>query len=138
VSLDGRGPIRPAILYSDNRALEQLARVQAVLGASLTAQAVTPKWLWLAEHEPDGLARAGAMCSSHNYVAYRLTDSLAIDYDTASIFGGIFDAPRKAWDLSVCEALGLDDPLLRTARRHGYHQPCKCCSEATGLPPGIP
>jgi sugar (pentulose or hexulose) kinase len=42
----------PAILYSDNRALAQLARGQAALAAPRTAQAVTPKWTWLAEHEP--------------------------------------------------------------------------------------
>jgi xylulokinase len=80
------------------------------------------------------------VCSSHNYVAYRLTDSLAIDYDTASIFGGIFDAPRKAWDLSVCEALGLDDTLLPEPRAVTdiIGHVSAAAAEATGLPPGIP
>ncbi len=111
--LDAEGyPLRPAILYNDNRALAQLARAQAILETRLTAQAITPKWMWLAEHEPNTLARADSICSSHHYVVSRLTGRLAVDYDTASIFGGVFDARRNAWDADACARLGLDARLL--------------------------
>ena len=66
VDAEGR-PLRPAILYSDNRALTQLAHAQAVLGLPLTAQAITPKWAWLAEHEPEVVRQARWVLSSHNY-----------------------------------------------------------------------
>jgi xylulokinase len=111
--LDNSGrPLRPAILYSDNRALAQLAEVNRCLGASLTAQAVTPKLRWLAENEPEVVARAAVMLSSHNYAVLRLTGRPSMDYDTASIMGGIFDVSRLAWDEQACAAAGLDARLL--------------------------
>jgi len=136
---DGR-PLRPAILYSDNRALTQLARAQAALGLPLTAQAITPKWAWLAEHEPEVLRRARWVLSSHNYVVYRLTGIASMDYDTASIVGGAFDARRKAWDTSACAALGLDVGLLPPPRAATdvVGGVTLDAAQATGLRPGTP
>jgi xylulokinase len=139
--LDADGlPIRPAILYGDNRALAQLARARTVLDPALTAQAITPKWLWLSEFEPSALARASAICSSHNYVVFRLTGRLAVDYDTASIFGGIFDADRRSWERSACEALGLDASLLPVpcAVTDVVGHVSTAAARVTGLPAGIP
>ena len=139
IDADGR-PLRPAILYSDNRALGQLASAQAVLGLPLTAQAITPKWTWLSEHEPEVLRRARWVLSSHNYVVYRLTDIASMDYDTASIVGGVFDTRRKAWDAATCSALGLDAGLLPPLRAAtdvvGGVTPA--AAQATGLRPGTP
>ena len=139
IDADGR-PLRPAILYSDNRALPQLARAQAILGLPLTAQAITPKWAWLAEHEPDVVRGAWCVFSSHNYVVCQLTGVPSMDYDTASIVGGVFDARRKAWDVSACAALGLDAGLLPPLRAAtdvvGGVTPA--AAQATGLRPGTP
>ena len=49
--LDGEGnPVRPAILYRDNRAIEQAARLKEKFGWNFSLQDVTPKLLWLKEH----------------------------------------------------------------------------------------
>jgi xylulokinase len=116
---------RPAILYNDNRALDQLTRVNRECGLSLTAQAILPKWLWLAENEPDVLAHAHAIVSSYNYVVHRLTGAVSMDYDTASIVGGVFDAATRQWDLRPCARLGLDARLLPP--------PCPATSIAGGI-----
>ncbi len=139
-------PPRPAILYNDNRALDQLARVNQTLGeagssgTALTAQAITPKWLWLADHEPEALAQACAILSSYNYVVYRLTGALSMDYDTASIVGGVFDPFRHEWDLARCAQLGLDGRLL--APPHPATAIAGVVTDEaaaiTGLPRGIP
>jgi sugar (pentulose or hexulose) kinase len=136
---DGR-PLRPAILYSDNRALAELAQVNAALGAALTAQAITPKWTWLAEHEPDLVRGAWCVLSSHNYVIYRLTGLASMDCDTASIVGGVFDAQRKAWDAAACAALGLDVGLLPPLRAATdvVGGVTEAAARATGLRPGTP
>ncbi len=112
------GSPRAAILYNDNRALDQLARVNRILGTALTAQAILPKWLWLAEHEPEALsaARAQAIVSSYNYVVHRLTGAVTMDYDTASIVGGVFDPVSHQWDEARCAALGLEARLLPPPR----------------------
>jgi xylulokinase len=107
-----RRPLRPALLYSDSRGLAQMSEINARLGLSLTGQAITPKWRWLIEHEPDAVARAKVILSSHGYFVYRLTGQPSMDYDTASIVGGIFDVERKAWDSDACERIGLDARLL--------------------------
>jgi len=105
-------PLRPAILYSDNRALAELDEVNRRLDASLTAQAVTPKLRWLAEREPGVVRDAWCVLSSHNYVVYRLTGMPSMDYDTASIMGGVFDAEGKAWDPTACRQIDLDIALF--------------------------
>ena len=139
IDADGR-PLRPAILYSDNRALTHLASAQAALGLPLTAQAITPKWAWLAEHEPDVVRGAWYVFSSHNYVVYQLTGVPSMDYDTASIVGGVFDARRKAWDVSACAALGLDVGLLPPLRAATgvVGGVTLAAAQATGLRPGTP
>ena len=139
IDVDGR-PLRPAILYSDNRALPQLARTQAILGLPLTAQAITPKWAWLAEHEPDVVRDAWCAFCSHNYVVCQLTGVRSMDYDTASIVGGVFDARRKAWNVSTCAALGLDARLLPPlhAATDVVGGVTPATARATGLRPGTP
>jgi xylulokinase len=111
--LDANGwVLRPAVLYSDNRALAQLAAANAVLPAPLTAQAVIPKWRWVVENEPAVAHFTSTLLSSHNYVVYCLTGALSMDYDTASIMGGVFDSERREWDQERCVLLGVDPKLL--------------------------
>ncbi len=133
-------PLRPAILYSDNRALAQLAVINTTLGLALTAQAITPKWRWLAEHEPDLLHAAQSILSSHNYVVYRLTGVHSIDYDTASTIGGVFAVGQKAWDAQACAAMGLDARLLPAlhAVTDVIGGVTDIAAEATGLRAGTP
>jgi xylulokinase len=135
---EGR-PLRPAILYSDHRALEQLARARAA-GLALTAQAISPKWAWLAEHEPETLRAARRLFSSHNYVVHRLTGVASMDYDTASIVGGVFDVRAKRWDAAACAALGLDVRLLPPPRAATdvVGGVTADAARATGLPQGAP
>ena len=115
-------------------------RAQAVLGLPLTAQAITPKWAWLVEHEPDVVRGAWCVFSSHNYVVYQLTGVPSMDYDTASIVGGVFDARRKAWDAAACAALGLDAELLPPPRvvTDLVGGVTTAAAQATGLRPGTP
>ena len=137
---DAGRPLRPAILYSDNRALAQLAEINTALGLWLTAQAITPKWRWLAEHEPDVLRDAWCGRSSHNYVVYRLTGVPSMDYDTASIVGGVFDSARKAWDERACAAVGLAARLLPAlhAVTTTVGRVTEEAAAITGLRPGTP
>lgn len=136
---DGKS-LRPAILYSDNRALEELEWVNQRGGLNLTAEAVVPKLVWVQRHEPEHLDRARVVLSAHNYVVYRLTGALSMDYDTAGIMGGVFDPQQKAWRFDLIERLGL--PV------HIWPKPSPAtgvvgkvtaeAARATGLPENIP
>jgi len=138
--LDGSGqPLRPAILYSDNRALEEMAWANRAAGLQLTAEALTPKLLWVRRHEPQLFARARQVVSAHHFVVQRLTGRVCIDYDTASILGGIFKAGPKLYDRAVLDALGLPaelwpDLLPATAAAGGV---TGAAARETGLPEGV-
>jgi xylulokinase len=139
--LDRRGrPLRPAILYADNRALDELAWVNGQANLALSAEAVIPKLVWLRQHEPDVFRQTHTILSAHNYVVYRLTGQLSMDFDTASILGGVFEAATRAWDTRACRRLGLPagilPPLLpATAKVGGVNQEAAL---ATGLAVGTP
>jgi xylulokinase len=111
--LDKEGhPLRAAILYADNRALEEQAWVNQQAGLALNAQAVLPKLVWIQRHEPQVFARTRIILSAHNYVVQRLTGQPSIDYDTASIMGGVFDDQEKDWIEPVCRQVGVPAGLF--------------------------
>lgn len=139
VDVAGR-PLGPAILYSDNRALEELTWVNETLGLQLTAQAVTPKILWLKKHQAGLFSQIDRVLSTHHFVVMRLTGRAVMDYDTASIMGGIFDARRRAWDEEACVRLGIPPHILpglspATAIVGGITPDA---AQATGLAVGTP
>lgn len=139
--IDKQGrPLRPAILYADNRALNELAWVNQQADLSLSAEAVVPKLVWLKHHQPEIFRQAHTILSAHNYVVYRLTGQLSMDYDTASIMGGIFDAGARGWDAQTCQRLGLPveilPPLFPVTGRVGAVS--QEAALATGLAAGIP
>lgn len=105
-------PLRAAILYADNRALNELNWVNQQANLSLSAEAAIPKLVWLRQHQPDVFRHTHTILSAHNYVVYRLTGQLSMDYDTASILGGVFDATTRAWDTHTCQLLGLPSEIL--------------------------
>jgi xylulokinase len=139
--LDRQGrPLRPAILYADNRALDELAWVNEQTNLALSAEAVIPKLVWLRQHEPDVFRQTHTILSAHNYVVYRLTGQLSMDYDTASIMGGVFDTAAREWNPATCRGLGLPPQVLpplfpATGEVGAVSQEA---ARATGLTAGIP
>lgn len=106
--LDEQGhPVGEAILYSDNRALEELDWVNAAAGLQLTAEAVIPKLVWIRRYQPERYSRISTVFSLHHYVVYRLTGVQCVDYDTAGIMGGMFDPIKKTWREDVLDCLEL-------------------------------
>lgn len=100
-------PLCCAILYADNRALDELEWVNECTELSLNAQAVVPKLVWLQRHKSEIFAQTRTVLSAHNYVVYKLTGQFSMDYDTASIMGGVFDASGKTWNIERLRRIGL-------------------------------
>ncbi len=105
---DARGrPLRPAILYGiDTRAeaeIEQLAEAlgeQTLLartGNLLTTQAVGPKLLWVAHHEPHMWQRTRRWFSASNWLVGRLTGEYVVDHYTASASDPLYDLATLDW-----------------------------------------
>ena len=117
VTLDASDrPIRPAILWNDQRTGAECAEIEERVGfdrlVELTGnRALTgftaPKLLWLRKHEPDNYARIAHVMLPKDYVRLRLTGERAIDVADAS--GTLLlDVARRRWSDEVLEALELD------------------------------
>ncbi len=133
-------PLRSAILYSDNRAIRELDWVNQNTGLNLSAEAVVPKLVWLQRHEPEEFRRMAVTVTANGYVVYRLTNKLSMDYDNASIMGGIFDPLTHQWKENVLTVLNLPvsiwpPPLPATGIVGGVSAEA---AQITGLKSGTP
>ena len=124
VCLDDKGrPLRPAILWNDQRTGDECAEIEGKLGlerlVELTGnRALTgftaPKLLWLRKHEPDTYARITHICLPKDYVRLRLTGDLATDVADAS--GTLlFDVAARRWSDELLEALDIPRSWLPQA-----------------------
>lgn len=121
VLLDEHGePLRPAILWNDQRTAAECDEIRASVGRSRLI-AVTgndalpgftaPKALWVRHHEPDVYARAAHMLLPKDYIRYRLTGDFAMDKADGS--GTLlFDLAARDWSPEVTAALDIPRPWL--------------------------
>ena len=70
-----------------------------------TAKDVVPKILWLKEERPDLWERTRWLLDCKEYILFKLTGVVAIDWHGASVFF-LFDPHTKTWDEEVCARLG--------------------------------
>lgn len=101
-------PRRPAILWLDGRAADQVERLGSPRIHELSGMVpdVTPslyKLAWLADHEPDALANADRVAGVHAYLAHAFTGEWVDSRGTADSLG-LFDMARLEWS---DELLGL-------------------------------
>lgn len=122
VTLDGAGrPIRPALLWNDVRSAPHAAALAEALGGraawaertgSVPAPSFSaPKWMWLAEREPESVAATAAVRLPHDYLTGRLTRTGVTDRGDVSGTSW-WSAKTGAYDEEVLEHIGLDPALL--------------------------
>lgn len=121
VTLDAQDrPIRPAILWNDQRTAAECAEIEEKVGfdrlVELTGnRALTgftaPKLLWLRKHEPDHYARIAHVMLPKDYVRLKLTGERAIDVADAS--GTLLlDVAGRRWSDEVLQALEIERDWL--------------------------
>jgi xylulokinase len=147
VLVDDRGaPLRPAILWLDQRAAAEAATYQelpceytAVLGNRPSPGMAGPLLSWLMTHEPCTVRAAWWALQPKDWLRLRLTGQAATDPTDAS--GTLlFDLARNAWADPLIEKLGLPReklPLVRRSADIGGHL-LRGPAADLGLPPGIP
>jgi xylulokinase len=118
---DGPKPLRPAILWNDQRTAEQCAQIESRAGGraaliELVANpALTgftaPKILWLRQHEPKVYEKTKHILLPKDYVRYRLTGDYATEVSDAS--GTLLlDVVNRRWSDRLLELLEIDRSLL--------------------------
>lgn len=104
VDADGR-PLTPAVLWSDNRSVEEAAKLNRnSLGRQLYERTGTPihpmsplcKLRWWHFHHPELCKRVVRWVSLKEYIVFRLTGAWLVDYSIASATG-LFDIRQLDW-----------------------------------------
>jgi xylulokinase len=149
VCLDARGePLRPAILWADQRSAGQvrqlverigLDNLAAWTGNPLAAGFMLASWAWLVENEPAAAGAARWLASPKDYVRYRLTGTLGTEPGDASATL-LFDPHSLSWSRPLLDSVGLEVERLPQVFPSSsvagglLAEPARAC----GLPEGIP
>ncbi len=120
VPLDDDGaPVRPAILWNDQRTGAAVQEIDAAVGrATLIARggnpAITgfqlPKLVWMRRAEPEAFGRVRTVLFPKDYLGFRLTGRAVAEPADAS-GSNAFLLAEKAWDTEVLAAVGIDPGL---------------------------
>jgi xylulokinase len=110
--------IRPAILWNDTRTTEQCRVIEQKLGTRLleitrnpALEGFTlPKILWVQQHEPEQYKKAAVFVLPKDYLRYRLTGLIQMEYSDAA--GTLMlDIAAKQWSKELCDAVGISTSL---------------------------
>lgn len=150
VAVDRRmKPLRPAILWIDRRATDEVEwiasevgaeKVREVSGNTIDAYFGGPKWLWFRNKEPDLFKRTWKILQAHSYIIYQLSGEIVTDPSHAGLCSPCFDLHKKEWSDEICGALGIDVSLLpEVAPSHQIvGKVSRAGSEVSGLVRGTP
>ena len=140
-------PIRPAILWNDQRSAAEAAELREQHGALIEQTSLNranPTWTlpmlaWLRRHEPQALARTRRLCLAKDYLRLQLTGAWASDYSDA-VGALLADNARRDWSAELCELIDWPPanlpPLLSATASAG--QITAQAAADTGLLPGTP
>ncbi|MCW7537814.1 FGGY family carbohydrate kinase [Aquabacterium sp. A7-Y] len=134
--------LRPAVLWADSRAVEELARYGPAERERLlnppTPGMMGPILLWLARHEAPLLRRARWALLPKDWLRLQLVGRAATDPSDAS--GTLLAGPDGLWDETLVSALRLDASLLPPVQPSASSAGPLLGEAARqlGLPAGIP
>jgi len=112
-------PIRNAILWTDQRSVEEVAFLSENYGELIHAQVMNapttvwtlPQFMWLKKHEPEVWSRIRHILFAKDYLRYRFTGTLETDYIDA--MGSMFyDAVEQRWSEELMKVGDIDPAWL--------------------------
>jgi len=141
-------PVRPCIIWSDQRAEEEARNAEATAGRdklyALTGNPATPtysapKLAWIARHEPEAMKRARFFVQPKDWMVAQLTERTATDTSDASCTN-LIDLRKGQWEPALFELYGIDvrlaPEILRSTDVAGPLLPN--IAFWLGLKPGLP
>jgi sugar (pentulose or hexulose) kinase len=149
VPLDENGkPVRPAIVWLDQRCQEEVAwltgrlgaeRIHEITGKPPDLAPVAYRIAWMLRHEPDLFRRTRKFVDVHGYLAGRLTGEFKTSWASADPLG-LFEMEKKRWSPEVIQALELEPDQLPEAVRPGtvIGAVSEAAADATTLLRGTP
>lgn len=146
---NGEKPLRPAILWNDQRTADQCAEIESKAGGrealiELVANpALTgftaPKILWVREHEPKVYEKTKHILLPKDYIRLLMTGEYATEVSDAS--GTLLlDVVNRTWSHKLLQILKIDPSFM--PRLYESHEVTgtltATAAKAMGLRPGIP
>jgi xylulokinase len=116
-------PLRPGLIYRDNRAVAEAIAIRRQFGDRLihdrtghlpAAFHVAAKILWLRANEPAVFAAARRFVEPTDFVALALTGENVTDWTIATA-SALFNVRERRWDDVVLDGLGLEAELFPVA-----------------------
>jgi xylulokinase len=148
VLIDDRGvPVRPAVLWPDARASDQMPRwrslpdrLHRLLANPLTPGMPGPVLAWLAEHEPDPLSRAVCFMMPKDWLRSRLVQTTPHTDASDASASLLWDVPADLWSTEVATLTGVPTRLLPPVRPSGEAagHVAPAAAAAWGLPEKVP
>ena len=125
VALDRAGlPVRPAVIWADQRSGAQVGRMNEQLGRDTLARVMRnraatgfflPSLLWIMENEPDVYSRIAKAVLPKDFIRLRLCGELSTEVTDASATLA-FDVAGQRWAVEPVERMGVDSGLLPFCR----------------------
>jgi xylulokinase len=143
VCLDGDdAPLRPAILWIDDRATDQVqalgsSRVHELTGRPPSTAPSFYKLAWLREHEPEVMERTVMIAEVHAYLVRRLTGEWVTSWASADPTG-LVDIRTFGYSAELLSAVGLREDQLPALVAPGevVGHLTEQAGQLTGLPHG--
>ncbi len=123
VILDAEGrPLRPAILWNDQRSHVECQEITEMLGADYLYQHIgsamlpcffTPKLLWIKKNEPLIYHKIAHVLLVKDYIRYRLSGAYISDVADASGMG-LMEIAKRTWSQHILSTLDIPQNWLPT------------------------
>ncbi len=148
ITLDQQGlPLGNAIVWMDNRAVQQANYLKAKLGASVYDHTgipdITPTWtackiLWLKENEREIFQRAARFLLVQDFIIYQLCGSFITD-GSISCTTLLFDIINHDWWQPALDAVGIGRNKLAAIQKAGSIAGylTSAAAESLGLPTSV-
>jgi FGGY-family pentulose kinase len=145
----GGKPLRPALLWMDQRAFREADDVSDTgdpilrfVSGRVSPEWMLPKALWLKRHEPDVYRRAARIVECTDWMMFRLTGEWTLSLNHVAVKWN-YARPDGGWPVGLLEAVGLTDVLEKWPTRivplgKGDARLSDRAAGELGLRPGIP
>jgi xylulokinase len=145
---DNNNPVRPAIIWLDERCRCIVDRFAGIVGADqihrITGKPkdyapVVYRLAWMKEKENHLYKRVSKFCDVHTYLVYKLTGQFRTSWASADPMG-IFDLERKIWAEDILKHLDINTDQLPVLYSPGtiIGNITRSTAELTGLKEGMP
>jgi xylulokinase len=145
---DQNKPIRPAIIWSDQRSVKQVGYMNNLIGkeklGEVTANPVATGFFgvslrWLKENEPQHYQKTAVALLPKDYIRFVLTGEIGTEFTDAS-GTGLFDVSVVKWSAYMIELMGIRNDMIPSCFKP-YEVAGKITSpiaHLTGLKEGTP